>query len=111
VVFAAGLGLVAEESAPGLLLPASTIEGSCDGVLVCRGVASRGRWLVVTAAGTAREDSSFTASGALEDDFLKPNVVSLIDGNTFEMALARGIEANRTNHNPQITLANTMRIV
>ena len=106
-----GLGFVVEELPAGVLLPALAIEVSCDGVSVCRGAASRGRWFVVAAVGTVRKGSSFTASGALEDDFLKPNVVSLIDGNTFEMALARGIEANRTNHNPQITLANTMRIV
>jgi hypothetical protein len=51
------------------------------------------------------------ASEALDEDFLNPNAVSLMDGNIFEMALARGIEANRTSHKPQITLAKTIRIV
>lgn len=57
--------------------------------------------------------SSFTAPPpeVLEDDFLSPKVVSLMDGNAFEMALARGMEANRTSHRPQITFAKTMRIV
>lgn len=81
VVFAAGLTFTAEASLPELM------------------------------AGALREGSVFTASEALDEDFLNPNVVSLIDGNTFEMALARGMEANRTNHKPQITLAKTMRIV
>jgi hypothetical protein len=63
------------------------------------------------AAGVVREGSSITASEALEDGFLEPNVVSLMDGSTFEMALARGIDANRTSHKPQITLAKTIKIV
>ena len=66
---------------------------------------------MVAAAGAVREGSSFVASIALGEDFLNPNLVSLMDGNTFEMALARGIEANRTSHKPQITLAKTIKIV
>jgi len=67
--------------------------------------------VVMVALGAVRGGSSVIASEALGDGFLDPNVLSLIDGNIFEMALARGIEANRTSHKPQITLAKIMRIV
>lgn len=66
---------------------------------------------MAAAATAVLEVSWFVALERLDEGFLIPNVVSLIDGNAFEMALARGIEANRTSHNPQITLAKTMRIV
>jgi hypothetical protein len=78
---------------------------------ICPEVASCGRSAVVATATAVLEVSWFVALERLDEGFLIPNVVSLIDGNAFEMALARGIEANRTSHNPQITLAKTMRIV
>jgi hypothetical protein len=89
----------------------STAEDPRNRLSICPEVASCGRSAVVATATAVLEVSWFVALERLDEGFLIPNVVSLIDGNAFEMALARGIEANRTSHNPQITLAKTMRIV
>ena len=63
-------------------------------------------------AGVAsREGSSFATPEVFEDDFLNLKVFRRMDDMPSEMAFARGIEANRTSHKPQITLAKIMRIV
>jgi hypothetical protein len=111
VVFAAGLVFTAEASLLGVLLVGPTTGDPCKELLLCRSTASCGRWFVAAVAAAIREVSSFVASEPLDEDFLNPNVVSFMDGKTLEMALARGMEANRTSHKPQITLAKTMRIV